>query len=123
MQFKHAPAAVSVSFDDPNLVSAAGLVPVMRLAEQAGLRELANTWLSVPSDKGANAGLKVTSLVGGMVGAARCGERNGGGTCRGDDRVCRTRGAGALSPLGHRARRPPMLVAGSRDGRGRYRGL
>ncbi|WP_136710122.1 IS1380 family transposase [Agromyces sp. H66] len=70
MQFKHAPAAVSVSFDDPNLVSAAGLVPVMRLAEQAGLRELANTWLSVPSDKGANAGLKVTSLVGGMVAGA-----------------------------------------------------
>ncbi|NYD53336.1 hypothetical protein [Microbacterium pseudoresistens] len=26
MQFKHAPAAVSAVFDDPNLVSAAGLV-------------------------------------------------------------------------------------------------
>jgi hypothetical protein len=70
MQFKHAPAAVSVSFDDPNLVSAAGLVPVMRLAERAGLRELADRWLTVPSDKGANAGLKVTSLVGGMVAGA-----------------------------------------------------
>ena len=28
MQFKHAPAAVSAVFDDPNLVSAAGLVPM-----------------------------------------------------------------------------------------------
>lgn len=70
MQFKHVPAAVSVSFDDPNLVSAAGLVPIMRLAEEAGLRRLADRWLSVPTDKGANAGLKVTSLVGGMVAGA-----------------------------------------------------
>lgn len=67
MQFKHAPAAVSVSFDDPNLVSAAGLVPIMKLAEKAGLRRLADRWLSVPTDKGANAGQKVASLVGGMV--------------------------------------------------------
>ncbi|RZT66444.1 DDE family transposase [Microcella alkaliphila] len=70
MQFKHAPAAVSVSFDDPNLVSAAGLVPLMRLAERAGLRKLADERLSVPTDKGANAGLKVASLVGGMVAGA-----------------------------------------------------
>ncbi len=70
MQFKHAPAAVSVSFDDPNLVSAAGLVPIMKLAEKAGLRRLAERWLSVPTDKGANAGLKVASLVGGMVAGA-----------------------------------------------------
>ncbi len=41
MQLKHAPAAVSAVFDDPNLVSAAGLVPVMRLAQAAGLGELA----------------------------------------------------------------------------------
>lgn len=70
MQFKHAPAAVSASFDDPNLVSAAGLVPIMKLAEKAGLRRLADRWLSVPTDKGANAGLKVASLVGGMVAGA-----------------------------------------------------
>jgi hypothetical protein len=40
MQFKHAPAAVSAVFDEPNLVSAAGLVPVMRLAAAAGLADL-----------------------------------------------------------------------------------
>ncbi len=40
MQFKHAPAAVSAVFDDPNLVSAAGLVPMLRLAQHAGLDRL-----------------------------------------------------------------------------------
>ncbi len=39
MQFKHARAAVSAVFDDPNLVSAAGLLPALRLAHQAGLAE------------------------------------------------------------------------------------
>ncbi len=48
----------------------AGLVPVLALAESAGLRELADEHLSVPTDKGANAGLKVASLVGGMVAGA-----------------------------------------------------
>jgi hypothetical protein len=57
-------------FDDPNLVSSAGLVPVVALAESAGLAALAQERLSVPTDKGANAGLKVTSLVGGMVAGA-----------------------------------------------------
>jgi hypothetical protein len=52
------------------LVSAAGLVPVLALAEAAGLPELAQQYLSVPTDKGANAGLKVASLVGGMVAGA-----------------------------------------------------
>lgn len=70
MQFKHAPAAVSAVFDDPNLVSAAGLVPMLRLAQQAGLAELAQGRLSVPTDKGANAGAKVMALVAGMLAGA-----------------------------------------------------
>ena len=70
MQVSHKPSAVSVSFDEPNLVSAAGLLPVMVLAHDAGLHELADEWLSVPTDKGANAGLKVASLVAGMVAGA-----------------------------------------------------
>ena len=57
-------------FDEPNLVSAAGLVPVVALAEAAGLARLAQQHLSVPTDKGANAGLKVASLVAGMVAGA-----------------------------------------------------
>jgi len=43
----------STVFDDPNLVSSAGLVPLLALAERAGLRELADEHLSVPTDKAA----------------------------------------------------------------------
>jgi hypothetical protein len=70
VQVSHASRTAAAYFDDPNLVSAAGLLPVMRLAENAGLRGLADQWLSVPTDKGANAGSKVESLVAGMVAGA-----------------------------------------------------
>jgi hypothetical protein len=62
--------ATSAVFDDPNLVSSAGLVPVLALAEAVGLRDLADEHLTVPTDKGANPGLKVASLVAGMVAGA-----------------------------------------------------
>ena len=67
MQFKHTPARIAASFDDPNLVSAAGVVPVMRLAEDAGLSRLAGEHVTVPGDKGANAAGKLFSLIAGMV--------------------------------------------------------
>src|SRR5215210_2209329 len=70
MQLSHIRPVVSASFDDPNLVSAAGLVPLMALAREAGLRELADERMSVPTDKGAHAGLKVSSLVAGMAAGA-----------------------------------------------------
>ena len=70
MKLSHTLARTSAVFDDPNLVSAAGLVPVLALADRAGLRQLADEHLSVPTDKGANAGLKVASLVAGMVAGA-----------------------------------------------------
>jgi len=70
MQLCHTPRATSAVFDDPNLVSSAGLVPGVALARAAGLCELAQQHLTVPTDKGANAGLKVVSLVAGMVAGA-----------------------------------------------------
>src|SRR4051812_11548351 len=70
MQLSHTRPVVSAVFDEPNLVSAAGLVPLMALARRARLRELADERLSVPTDKGANAGLKVASLVAGMLAGA-----------------------------------------------------
>jgi hypothetical protein len=70
MQLSHTRPVTSAVFDEPNLVSSAGLVPVVALARSAGLHELADEWLSVPTDKGANAGLKVASLVAGMVAGA-----------------------------------------------------
>ena len=53
-------------FDDPNLVSEAGLVPALRLAESAGFHDLLKG-LSVPS---ASAGAKTASVVGGMLAGA-----------------------------------------------------
>ena len=40
MRLLHSLARTHASFDDPNLVSRAGLVPVMALAQRAGLTEL-----------------------------------------------------------------------------------
>src|SRR3954469_20993496 len=70
MQLSHTRPVVSATFDEPNLVSAAGLVPLMALAGKAGLRELADERVSVPTDKGANAGQKLSSLVAGMAAGA-----------------------------------------------------
>ena len=70
MQLFHRSSRLSASFDDTNLVSAAGLVPAMALAVSTGLAELANRWLTLPGYFGANAGLKVTALVAGMLAGA-----------------------------------------------------
>jgi hypothetical protein len=51
-------------------VSAGGLVPVLKLAQRAGLQALAQEQLTVPTDKGAHAGSKVAALVAGMVAGA-----------------------------------------------------
>ncbi|MGC0271837.1 IS1380 family transposase, partial [Pseudactinotalea sp. Z1739] len=56
MQLSHRSPVVSARFDDPNLVSAAGLVPLMALARKADLSVLAQERLSIAGDKGANAG-------------------------------------------------------------------
>ena len=68
MLFNHARSTVSYRFDEPNLVSVAGLVPIMALAQNAGLADLAQQKITVATtgaDKGANAGAKISSLVAG----------------------------------------------------------
>lgn len=70
MQLSHSRPVAAARFDDPNLVSAAGLVPVLALAQASGLQALAGEHLSVPTDKGANADRKIGSLVAGMVAGA-----------------------------------------------------
>jgi hypothetical protein len=70
MRLSHSRPVVAARFDEPNLVSSAGLVPLLRLAADAGLARLAGEFLSVPGDKGANAGGKVTALVAGMCAGA-----------------------------------------------------
>jgi hypothetical protein len=70
VQLSHTRRVVSAVFDEPNLVSAGGLVPAVKLATDAGLKSLADRFLTVPTDKGARPGLKVTSLVAGMIAGA-----------------------------------------------------
>jgi len=70
MQVSHSPAVVSAVFDDPNLVSCAGLAPVVALAERCGLTDLVASTLTLPVLGGVNAHHKVPALVGGMVAGA-----------------------------------------------------
>ncbi len=70
MQVSHSPALVSALFDDPNLVSCAGLAPVVALAERCGLTDLVASTLTLPVLGGVNAHLKVPALVAGMVAGA-----------------------------------------------------
>jgi hypothetical protein len=70
VQLSHAAPVRSALFDDRNLVSCAGLVPVMALADRAELTALAGAHLSVPGAAGVAAGAKVSTLVAGMVAGA-----------------------------------------------------
>jgi hypothetical protein len=67
VRLSHARRAIDVRFDDPNLVSCAGLVPVMVLAQQCGLATLLAGRLKIAVKGGANAAAKVLALVAGMV--------------------------------------------------------
>lgn len=64
MQASH---KIAAEFDDPNLIGTAGLVPVMRLAERAGMHELLAERLSVDSP---NAGVKAAGVIAGMLAGA-----------------------------------------------------
>jgi hypothetical protein len=52
MRLSHTRPVTAATFDEPNLVSAAGVVPVLRLAQDGGLGRLASELLTVPSDRG-----------------------------------------------------------------------
>jgi Transposase DDE domain group 1 len=66
----HELAKISVTFDDPHLVSQAGLVPVMALAQRAGLGDLAGEHVRIARPCGVNPHLKVSCLVAGMIAGA-----------------------------------------------------
>jgi hypothetical protein len=69
VQLLHAIARTRASFDDPNLVAHAGLVPLAALAERAGLHALA-ACARPPGNAGASAGLKTACLATGMAAGA-----------------------------------------------------
>jgi Transposase DDE domain group 1 len=66
----HGLARTHASFDDPNLVSRAGLVPVMALAQRAGLAGLVAEHVRPGGPCGVNAQLKIGCLVAGMAAGA-----------------------------------------------------
>ena len=70
MQLLHSLAKTHASFDDPNLVSHAGLVPVMALAQRAGLADLIARHVRPGGECGVNAAVKVPCLVAGMAAGA-----------------------------------------------------
>ena len=70
MRLLHARRAVDAMFDDPNLVSCAGLVPVMRLAEQVDLAGLVAGRVRPDLSTGANPGGKAAAIVAGMAAGA-----------------------------------------------------
>ena len=67
MQVSHGFTAV---FDDPNLVSCAGLAPVLQLAHRAGLHDLVEAHVQLNMAGGQNPHLKVPALIAGMVAGA-----------------------------------------------------
>jgi hypothetical protein len=124
---------VSVRFDDPNLVSCAGLMPVMRLAETAGLAGLVTDRIRLGVSTGAHPDRKITSIVAGMIAGADCIDdldllRHGGmfrvftgvaapstlgsflrSFCWGDTRALESAARGFLARL---ARAAPLLPGG-----------
>jgi len=70
MRLLHTAAKTDVRFDDRNLVSHAGLVPAARLAEKVGLEDLVTEHVQVAAKVGANPGVKIGSLVAGMIAGA-----------------------------------------------------
>ncbi len=70
MRLLHSLAKTHASFDDPNLVSHAGLVPVMALAQRAGLGALVAEHVAPGGECGVNAHPKVPCLVAGMAAGA-----------------------------------------------------
>ena len=58
-------------FDEQNLVSAAGLVPIMELAEQTGLSRLIGEHVDMPSTRVASRAVnpagKLTTIIAGMM--------------------------------------------------------
>jgi len=70
VKLSHSPGRTRASFDDPNLVSHGGLVPVMALAERVGLPGLLAEHVRPGGECGVNAPAKVGCLVAGITAGA-----------------------------------------------------
>ena len=76
MQSSYTFTVGSALFDEHNLVSAAGLIPVLELAEQTGLSKLIGEHVDLPSTRVAsgavNAAGKLSAIIAGMICGADC---------------------------------------------------
>ncbi|GJF11596.1 hypothetical protein NGTWS1803_20130 [Mycolicibacterium cyprinidarum] len=76
VQVSHNFTSTSAVFDDDNLVSCAGLVPVMTLATQTGLPKLLSDKVRIAAPRiksgSANPSPKLTTLIAGMCAGADC---------------------------------------------------
>lgn len=70
MLFNHTPTGLSHTFDDERLIADTGLIPLVKLAQDTGLPRAVADRVHIPTDKGANPGGKVMSLVAGMLAGA-----------------------------------------------------
>jgi hypothetical protein len=70
VRLRHDAPVVRASFDDPNLVSCAGVEPVMRLADTVGLHAAVAGRVRLPGDTGSNPAGKVATIVAGMLAGA-----------------------------------------------------
>ena len=61
---------VIAAFEGPDLVSCAGLAPVLHVAERAGLQRPVGEHVHLGEPAGVNAHLKIPSLVAGMIAGA-----------------------------------------------------
>lgn len=66
MQASHNLSRVSCTFDEPNLVPAAGLLPAAALAQKVGLADLVERRVRL-ARHGANSGAKALTVVGSML--------------------------------------------------------
>ena len=73
MQSSYTFTAGSAVFDEQNLVSAAGLVPVLELAEQTGLSELIDEHVHLPSTRVKSGAVNPAGKLTAIVAAMACG--------------------------------------------------
>ena len=126
MQVSHTFTPQSAVFDEDNLVSCAGLVPVMALAEQAGLSELLANKIHIAAPRvksgSANPAPKLATLIAGMCAGADYIDdvdlvRAGGMKTLFRAGVCPVNGGNAVAGVHFRSCPPVGFGAGRASGR------
>ena len=72
MQASYELSRVSVSFDEPNLVSHAGLVAVAELAQRLRVGEPIDAAVTMAGSAGANSGAKALTVIGSVLAGGDC---------------------------------------------------